>query len=184
MDEGVIEFIINEAVLEFLDKVEHTVVKVLRRTGVVVERSLSGNVAVHDLLSKDVLLVKEQHNGRVGKGPVVANRPEEVQCLDHPVRTLGLGQGLVVLGECRNENDGVDMVETIDPLTPLGPLATNVVHFKVDTIDAVPLHDDLCCSDTRQQDVLCGGLEARRRNAHNVLEVLLVSINDVHGCSL
>ena len=81
MDEGVIEFIINEAVLEFLDKVEHTVVKVLRRTGVVVERSLSGNVAVHDLLSKDVLLVKEQHNGRVGKGPVVANRPEEVQCL-------------------------------------------------------------------------------------------------------
>ena len=59
MDEGIIELIVDEAVLELLDEIQDAVVEVLGRAGVVAERTLRDDVARHNFLGKDILLVEE-----------------------------------------------------------------------------------------------------------------------------
>ena len=52
MYEGIVEVIVNEAVLEFLYEIENSVVEVLWRPWIITERFLSGNVAVQKLFSE------------------------------------------------------------------------------------------------------------------------------------
>mmetsp|Transcript_17009 Transcript_17009/g.48860 ORF Transcript_17009/g.48860 Transcript_17009/m.48860 type:complete len:379 (+) Transcript_17009:945-2081(+) len=184
MDEGIVELVVDEAVLELLDEVQDAVVEVLGRAGVVAERALGDNVARHNFLGKDVLLIQEEHDGGVGKGAIVAHRAEQLQRFDHAVGPLGLGEGLVVLRQGGDEDDGVDLIEAVDPLAPLGPLAADVVHFELDAIDPIALHDHLRRSDARQEDVLRGRLVRGAGDAGEVVEVLLVRVDDVHRRSL
>ena len=184
MDEGIIELIVDEAVLELLDEIQDAVVEVLGRASVVAERTLRDDVARHNFLGKDILLVEEEHDGGIGKGSVVAHRAEQLQRLDHAVGPLGLGEGLVVLRKGGDEDDGVDLVEAVDPLAPLGPLPSDVVHFELDAVDAIALHDHLRRSDARQEDVLRGRLVRWAGDAGEVVEVFLVRVDDVHRRSL
>lgn len=45
-----------------------------------------------------------------------------------PYHLLILGQHQVISTQCDAENNGCDSFETVDPLLPLGPLATHIEH--------------------------------------------------------
>ena len=45
-----------------------------------------------------------------------------------PVHLLVFGQDEVVAGEGHAEDDGGDALEAVDPLLPLGPLASHIEH--------------------------------------------------------
>mmetsp|Transcript_12883 Transcript_12883/g.26679 ORF Transcript_12883/g.26679 Transcript_12883/m.26679 type:complete len:377 (+) Transcript_12883:250-1380(+) len=180
MYEGIVELIIDETVLELLYEVQDPMVKVLGGSSVIPKGTLIGDVTVHDLLCKYILLVQEEHNGCVGKGPVVAHGPEELKSLNHAVCPLGLSQGLIILGESCHKYDGINVIKAVDPLAALRPLTPNVIHLKVYTVNPVPLHNDLGGADARKQYVLGSGLVISRSDSGQVIEVLLMGINDIH----
>mmetsp|Transcript_30775 Transcript_30775/g.45588 ORF Transcript_30775/g.45588 Transcript_30775/m.45588 type:complete len:254 (+) Transcript_30775:302-1063(+) len=179
MDEGVVELVVDETVLEFLNEVQHSMVEFLWRTRIIVEGPLSCNVAIQNLLGKNILLVEEKHNGSIGKGSIVANRPKEFERFHHTIRSLRFCQCLVVFRERGNENDGIDVIKTVNPFAPFRALPANVVHLKINSVDPIAFHNHLCGSNTSKEDILCGWSEARGRDALNILKVFLVSIDDV-----
>mmetsp|Transcript_61441 Transcript_61441/g.181589 ORF Transcript_61441/g.181589 Transcript_61441/m.181589 type:complete len:326 (+) Transcript_61441:430-1407(+) len=181
MNKGIIELIVDETILKLLDEVQNTMIEVLRRSSVVRERSLCGDIRVHDLFGKDVFLVKKEHDRCIGKGAVIANRAEKLKGLHHSVGTLCLGKGLVILREGGNEDNSVNVIEAVDPLPTLGSLPADIIHFEVNAVDAIALHDNLGRTDTPKKNVLCSWLVRRGSNPAEIIEVFLVRIDNVHG---
>ena len=87
-----------------------------------------GEWAVPDLLGEEVLLVEEEYDGGVDEPLVVADGVEELHALHHAVHLLVLGEHEVVAAERHAEDDGRHALEAVDPLLPLGPLASDVEH--------------------------------------------------------
>ena len=68
-------------------------------------------------------------------------------------------QNLVVLGHGHAEDDRRDVLETVDPLLPLGPLAAHVEELEVEVLEGEVNLDDSGGLDPRPQDVLLRRLE-------------------------
>ena len=77
MYEGVVEIIIDQAVLEFLDEIQYSAVEFFWRASIVVKWLLRLNITVQNLLCKDVFLVQEQHDGCICECSVIAYRSEQ-----------------------------------------------------------------------------------------------------------
>ena len=73
MNKTVVEIVVNQTLLELLDKVQDARIEIVRRTRVVGKLLLGGNVTVHDFLGKNIFLVQKQHNRSIGKGSIVAH---------------------------------------------------------------------------------------------------------------
>ena len=181
VNERVVEIVIDQAILKLLNKVYYPMVEIFGGSSIIAERPLSGNVAVHDLFREYILLIQEEHDGSIRERAVVADRSEQLEGLDHAVGPLGLGEVLVVLRQGRDEDDGRDGIEAVDPLSPFRSLTPHVVHLEVDPVDAILLHDHLRGANARDQHVLGGGLVVRGGYAGDVVEVLLVGVDDVDG---
>ena len=69
-------------------------------------------------------------------------------------RGLVLVQHLVVLGHGNAEDDGGDVLKTMDPLFPLRPLTTHVEQLEVEVLEGEVDFDDARCLHPRPQDVL------------------------------
>jgi len=169
VNERIVEIVINQTFLELLNEIQNSAVEIFWRPRVICKGFLCRNVAVVDLLRKDVLLVQKEHDGSIGKGSVVADRAEELQRLGHSVRSFGFREGLIKLGEGSNENDSVHGIKAVDPFATFGSLTTDVVHFEFDTVDAVPFHDHLSGFDTSQKNVLLCGVEIVGSDSWKVL---------------
>ena len=63
---------------------------------------------------------------------------------------------LIVLREGRDEDDGVDVIERVDPLTALVALAADVEHRELHRLDDEIGLDDAGRTHTRAEDVLRG----------------------------
>lgn len=94
---------------------------------------------------KEVLLVEEEDDGGLDEPLVVADGVEQLHGLHHAVHFFVLGEDQVVTAQGYAENDGGDALETVDPLFPLGSLATHVEHFEVKTFVAELGLDDTRC---------------------------------------
>ena len=71
-------------------------------------------------------------------------------------RGLVLMQHLIVLGHGNTEDDGGDVLETVDPLFPLRPLPTHVEELEVEVLEGeVHLHDARCLHSRPQDVLLC-----------------------------
>lgn len=77
MYEGVVEIIIDQAVLEFLDEIQNSAVEFSSRASIVVKWLLRLNITVQNLLCKDVFLVQEQHDGCIRECSVITYRSEQ-----------------------------------------------------------------------------------------------------------
>jgi hypothetical protein len=62
MNKRVIEIIVDQTFLEFLDEIQYPTIEFPLRASVVLKWFLCLNVTVQNLLCKDVFLVQEQHN--------------------------------------------------------------------------------------------------------------------------
>ena len=63
---------------------------------------------------------------------------------------------LIVLGERGNEDDRVNVIERVNPFSPLVTLATDVEHREIHRLDReIRLHDTRC-AHSRSQHVLLG----------------------------
>jgi hypothetical protein len=78
MYEGVVEIIIDQAVLKFLDEIQYSAVKISWRTSIVVKWLLLLDITVQNLLCKDVFLVQEQHDGCICECSVITYRSEQL----------------------------------------------------------------------------------------------------------
>mmetsp|Transcript_17346 Transcript_17346/g.24579 ORF Transcript_17346/g.24579 Transcript_17346/m.24579 type:complete len:202 (-) Transcript_17346:843-1448(-) len=156
MNKGIIELIINQTILELLDEVKHTMIEILRWPGIIRKRPLRSNVTIHDLFGKYIPLVQKEHDGSIGKGTVVTHTPEQFQSLHHTVGALGLGQCLIILAKCSNEDDGSNLIKAINPLSSFRTLSSHIIHFKVNAIDTITFHDNLRCSYTCDEYILGG----------------------------
>ena len=87
--------------------------------------------AAFDLLLEQILLVQEQYDGRVDKPLVIADRVEEPQALMHAIRGFVLVEHLVVFAQRHTEYDGGHVLEAVNPLFTLRPLASHVKQTKV-----------------------------------------------------
>ena len=92
---------------------------------------------------------------RATEGTVVAYQTEELKCFDHLISSLCLGQILIILWKFRYKSYSINFVKAVKPFTTFQPLSTHIVHLKIDIVDAVLLHDHLCCTDTCQKNILC-----------------------------
>ena len=70
--------------------------------------------------------VKLQCNESLHEPMIRENGPEEVETLLQSVLANVLLQHLVVLADGCQEHDQEDVLETVDPLPPVAPLATHV----------------------------------------------------------
>lgn len=158
-----------------LVQVDEAVEDVVAGCGIVVTTLVVGEVVLHGadgkLLLKPVDLVQEQDDRRPNKPPRVADGVEQRQGLLHTVDRLVLEQKLVVLGNGDQEEDGCDVLETVDPLLPLRPLATDVEHAVGQVADNERRLGDTRCLDTRAQHVLVVGHIIGGGDAGNVVEV-------------
>ena len=128
----------------FGEELDRRVIVVL---GAVVLREIVSYRAVGQLFLEHVLLVEEQNHARFlwnvqnllkiqnlfkiimipNLEPLVVHQElEQSQTLPHPIGVLILGQNLVVLADCRQEDEELQVAEAVDPLLPLTPLATDV----------------------------------------------------------
>ena len=89
-------------------------------------REVVVNITVMHFLHKEVDLVEEEDDGDPLEYSVVDDGVEDVPGLLDPVRPPVLQQHLVVLGGGGHEEDAGHRLETLEPLLPLRPLATNV----------------------------------------------------------
>ena len=80
------------------------------------------------LLFESVDLVEEEDDAGLRKPPAVTYRVEERERLLHAVDGLVFEQQLVVLGDGDEEQNSSHILEAMDPLFPLGPLAADVEH--------------------------------------------------------
>ena len=71
-------------------------------------------------------------------------------------------QNLVVLGHGHAEDDRSDVLETVDPLLPLGPLPPHVEELEVEVLEGEVNLDDSGGLHPRPQDVLLRRLEVLR----------------------
>lgn len=85
-----------------------------------------GQRHLDDLLAEDVRLVQEENDGSLCEPLVVAHVGEELERLGHAVGAVVLGELLIVLREGDEEDDGVIVLEVVDPLLALTLLATDV----------------------------------------------------------
>ena len=67
-------------------------------------------------------------------------------------------QHLVILGHGNAEDDGGDVLKTMDPLFPLRPLTTHVEELEVEVLEREVDFHDAGCLHPRPQDVLLCGL--------------------------
>mmetsp|Transcript_14575 Transcript_14575/g.23757 ORF Transcript_14575/g.23757 Transcript_14575/m.23757 type:complete len:225 (-) Transcript_14575:639-1313(-) len=154
-------------------------VHILRGTSIVGKGPLSSYVTVQNLLRENIFLVQKEHDGSIGKGTIVAHTSEQLQCLHHTVRTFGLSQSLIILTKCSNEDDSSNLIEAINPLSTFRTLSSHIVHFKVNAVDTVTFHHNLCCSDTCDEYILGSWSVIRGGNARYVVKVFFVGVNDV-----
>lgn len=94
----------------------------------IVVREGGGDVDPLDLLHEEILLIQEEDDRRTVEVVAITNGAEEVHRLDHPVGGVVLVQHLVVFADGRDEDDGLDVVEVVDPFAPFGPLSTDIEH--------------------------------------------------------
>ena len=78
------------------------------------------------LLSEQIPLVQEQNHCCRDKEAGVADFSKETERLLHPVLALVLIEALIVLAHSSDEQNSIDIVETVDPLPALVTLATNI----------------------------------------------------------
>ena len=105
-------------------------------------RKTNGQKTALDLFLKEVLFVEEQNDRSVDEPLVVADRVEEAQTLVHAVGWLVLVQHLVVLGQSHAEYDRCHVLETMNPLFALGPLAADVKQTEVEIFKREIYFDD------------------------------------------
>ncbi len=84
--------------------------------------------AHREFFLEPVDLVQEQDDRGLHEPPGVADGVKQRQGFLHPVDRLILEQQLVILGDGHEEQNGGDILETMDPLLPLGPLTTDIEH--------------------------------------------------------
>lgn len=158
-----------------LVQADETVQNVVARRAVVVATFVVGEVILHradrQLLLKPVDLVEEENDGCLDEPPRVADRIEEGKSLLHAIDRLVLEQQLVVLGDGDQEQNSSDVLEAVNPLLPLGSLATNVEHPVSELPDDERRLRDTGRLDTRPQDILIVGHVVGRSDTGDVVEV-------------
>lgn len=158
-----------------LVQADESVQDVVAGRRVVVAALVIGEVVLHrrngELLLESINLVQEQDYRGLGEPPGVADRVEQGERLLHAVDGLIFEEQLIVLGDRDQEEDGSDILETMDPLLTLRTLSTDVEH------PVCELADDECglCNtgglNTRPQDILVVWHVVVLRDAGNIVEV-------------
>ena len=158
-----------------LVQADEAVQDVVARSAVVVATLVIGEVVLHgadgQLLLEPIDLVEEENDGRLDEPAGVADGVEQSEGLLHAVDRLVFEQQLVVLGDSDQEQDGGDVLEAVDPLLPLRPLATDVEHAVRELTDDEGRLGDTGRLDTRSQDVLVVGHVVGRRDTRDIIEV-------------
>ena len=158
-----------------LVEVDEAVQDVVAGRSVVVAALVVGEVVLHradgQLLLEAINLVQEENDGRLDEPPRVANGVEKCQSLLHAVDRLVLKEQLVVLGDGDEEEDGGDVLEAVNPLLTLRPLATDVEHAVCEVSDDEGRLGDTGRLDTRPQNILVVRHVVGRGNASNVIKV-------------
>lgn len=126
------------------------------------------------LLLKPIDLVKEENDGRLDKPPRIADRVEEGERFLHAIDCLILEEQLIVLRDSYQEEDGSDVLEAMDPLLPLRPLATNVEHAVCQVANEEGCLCDTSRLHTRTEDILIVGHVVRSGDPINRVEVTIV----------
>mmetsp|Transcript_19673 Transcript_19673/g.59581 ORF Transcript_19673/g.59581 Transcript_19673/m.59581 type:complete len:428 (+) Transcript_19673:298-1581(+) len=154
-------------------------VVVAEATREVCERRRVLDILNPNLFCEEILLVEEEDHARLREVAVVADLVEELERLRHAVRVGILEELLVVLREGRHEDHGSHIVEAVDPLLALVPLATHVVHLEDGAINLIALRHDTRGTHTSVQHVVLRGEEVRLHDAVDVTEVELHGLHDL-----
>lgn len=112
--------------------------------------------AGRELLLEPVDLVEEENYGRLDEPPRVADRVKQGERFLHTVDRLIFEQQLIVLGNGDKEEDCGDILEAVDPLLPLRPLATDVKHPVRQVANDEGGFGDTGGLDARAKDILVG----------------------------
>ena len=100
---------------------------------------------VSDLLNEEVGLVEEEDHRDAAETPIVDNRVKDVDALDDSVGHAVLEETLVKRTRRHHEQNRRHLVETLEPLLSLTPLAPHIHKFKRDPLDVdVVLLDPAC----------------------------------------
>ena len=122
---------------------------------------------VLDLLLQQVRFVQEEDDGDPREALVVDDGVEDVAGLHQPIGDAVLHQHLVELAGRRQEEDGRDLVEALEPLLPLRPLAADVHKAEGHAVDVDAVLVDALGRLTGVQDVL-------------LLWVVILNREDIH----
>lgn len=148
---------------------------VVASRSIVVATLVVGEVVLHradgQLLLEAINLVEEQNDRRLDEPSGVTDAVEQSQSLLHTVDRLVLEQELIVFRNSHEEKDGSDVLETMNPLLPLGSLATNIEHAIGEITNDEGRLGNTGRLHTRSENVLVIGHVIRSGNTGNVVEV-------------
>lgn len=158
-----------------LVQADESVEDVVACRGVVLTTLVVGEVVLHwadgQLLLEPIDLVQEQNYRRLDEPSGVTDRVEKRQRLLHTVDSLVFEQQLVVLGNSDEEQNGRHILEAVNPLLTLRPLATDVEHAVSEVTNDKGRLRDTGSLDTGSQDVLVVGHVIGSSDTSNVVKV-------------
>ena len=137
---------------------------------------------MHNLFLQQILLVEEENDRGVLEPGVGDDGAEEGLALLHAVLVVRLDEDLVVLAQRRQEHDRGHVLEAVDPLAALGPLAAHVHHPERDVLQHEGVLDDAGGGHAHPEHVLLRrqvvgqrypvhGLQVAERKGHKASSV-------------
>lgn len=134
---------------------------IVARLLVVLASLVVGEVVLHGregkLFPEAIDLVEEENDGSLDEPARVADGVEEGEGFLHTVYSLVFEKKLVVLGDGDEEEDGGDVLETVDPLLALGTLSSDVEHAVGELANDEGCLSDTGGLDTGAEDILVRG---------------------------
>lgn len=158
-----------------LVQADESVQDVVASRGVVITSLVVGEVVFHgadrQLFFEPIDLVQEQDYRRLDEPSRVADGVEKGQGLLHSVDGLIFEQQLVVLGNSDEEQNSSHVLEAVNPLLTLRPLATHVEHPVSEITNDKGRLGNTGGLDTGTKDILVVGHVVGSSDTSDVIEV-------------
>lgn len=158
-----------------LVQADESVQDVVASRRVIISALVVREVVLHrrygELLLESIYLVQEQNYRSLREPPGVADRIEQGERLLHAVDGLVFEEKLIVFGDGDQEEDGGDILETMDPLLTLRTLSTDIEHPVCEFADDECGLSNTGRLNTRPQDILVVWHVVVLRDAGDIVEV-------------
>lgn len=133
-------------------------------------REANVQIDLFDLVSEEVALVQEENERNRREPSGIANLVKELERFMHSINGLVLVKLEIVLAHGYAKDHGGNVLEAVNPLLSLRPLATNIHHPELCVLDfEIDFRDSRRLSSS-PQNVLLIGNETRIGDAINALK--------------